>query len=114
MLADPRPVLTANKPKAPALTSVNCVHVSWGPVLSLQQFDAPRLGVIQKDMLKFSYKVLRLKKEKFLANSVKSLRTKKVIIFKQAGGGAWQMNTRVRKPRLILSQIQQKIRCRNP
>ena len=82
MLADTCPVLTANKLKAPALTSVNRVCVSWRPVLSLWQFDAPRLGVIQKDMLKFNYKVLRLKKEKLLTNSIKSLRTKELITFK--------------------------------
>lgn len=87
--------------------SGNCVCVSQGCVLSLWQFDAPRLGVIQKDTLKFNYKVLRLKKEKLLANSIKTLRTKKLIIFKQIGGEAWQMSTHVCKYRFIPSQIQQ-------
>lgn len=82
MLADIHPVLMTNKSKAPALTSVKCACMSWGPVLPLWQSDAPRFGVIQKDMLKFSCKVLRLKKEKLLTNTVKPLKTKELIIFK--------------------------------
>lgn len=101
MLADIYPLLRGNKPKAPGVTSVNCVCVSWGPALSLWQFDAPGLE------MKFSNKVLRLKEEELLANGIKSLWTN-APISRQAGRKAQQMNTLVCKPRLIPSQNQQK------
>lgn len=101
MLANTCPLLRANKPKAPGVTSANCVCVSWGPALSLQQFDAPRLE------LKFSNKVLRLQEEKLLASDIKSLRTN-ALIFTEAARKASQVNTHVCKPRLIPSQNQRK------
>lgn len=64
------------------------------------QFEAPARGGIQKDVLELNHRVLR-KKEKLLAHSIKSPETKELMMLKQAGGRAGQMNPCVCKPRLI-------------